>query len=511
VCVRGDVRYFEGRTVIDIEFNYPNLDPLPSDWVGIYPCEDADLSPPFRREPPLWAFTCYDRNCRSDPDDSATGIGNFTFDDMTKPSFTSGGIYKTIEKIITESPGCYKIMLNRIDGDNAPPYYEICQGNEINLLPALLPTEGPSVSSLPSSEPSSIPSGSSLPSSEPSLSPSGSSIPSSEPSSSPSNVCVRGDVRYFEGRTVIDIEFNYPNLDPLPSDWVGIYPCEDANFSPPFRREPPLWAYTCYDRNCRIDPDDSATGVGNFTFDDITKPIYTTAQIYTTIEQMITESPGCYIIMLNRINGDNAPPYYEICQGNEIDLLPPPTSSPLPSSSPSGSSVPSSEPSSSPSTPRSFITIGRESPIPLSPHLSPEPTVKHVDPVEACQKFSFSSSQGTLLREELDHFEEETLEFLTSHLDQATSISSVTTMDQTVQLQNRFLRALQGRGTEQVVNMKLFIEGFVTPDDDGYSFGNTVDLLFISNKTLLQDALELKGIFITFNSSTKLNLRECQN
>jgi len=133
------------RLVIDVDFEYSSsAAALPSDWVGLYPCDDALLDPPFSKEPPVWAYTCYDRNCRKDPliviksssassSSSTTTTGSFTLDDATLPPFTTQGIYQTIHQTITEQPGCYILLLNRIEGDSAPPYYNICQGNRMHL------------------------------------------------------------------------------------------------------------------------------------------------------------------------------------------------------------------------------------------------------------------------------------------------------------------------------------------------------------------------------------------
>jgi len=124
--------------MVEIDYDYPELDPLPSDWVGLYPC-DTEMPP--RVEPTLWAYTCYSRVCRRDPVDSAIGIGSFIFDDATLASYSTTGTSLTLQEIVTTQPGCYYVLLNRIDGDSAPPYYNICEGNEIELLPG----DGPSI------------------------------------------------------------------------------------------------------------------------------------------------------------------------------------------------------------------------------------------------------------------------------------------------------------------------------------------------------------------------------
>jgi len=133
-CLNAVVKYMAGSSVpmVEIEYDYPDLDPLPSDWVGLYPCNTKELP---AVEPTLWAYTCYSRVCRGDPIDSATGIGSFIFDDATLAPYSSAATSLTLEEIVTTEPGCYRVLLNRIDGDSAPPYYNICEGNEIELLP----------------------------------------------------------------------------------------------------------------------------------------------------------------------------------------------------------------------------------------------------------------------------------------------------------------------------------------------------------------------------------------
>jgi len=135
-CLEARVNMVDGEPTVQIEFNYPDSEPLPSDWVGLYPC-DVEMPPAV--EPTIWAYTCYDRICRQDPPDSATGVGSFVFEDDTVPSYGSMGIFKNLEQIIDTEPGCYIAILNRIDGDSAPPYYGICVGNEIELVTGLTP------------------------------------------------------------------------------------------------------------------------------------------------------------------------------------------------------------------------------------------------------------------------------------------------------------------------------------------------------------------------------------
>mmetsp|Transcript_25595 Transcript_25595/g.29229 ORF Transcript_25595/g.29229 Transcript_25595/m.29229 type:complete len:656 (+) Transcript_25595:2-1969(+) len=150
-CIVGNVRIDDGgNTVVDVEFNYPELEPVPSDWVGLYPCNDVNLDPPYKNEPTLWVYTCYSRVCRFDDPGTATGVGSLTFDDNTLPEYSMTANYKNIEQIRSEQPGCYRILLNRIDGASPPPYYGICEGNEIELTPINInPTPAPVVNPTP--------------------------------------------------------------------------------------------------------------------------------------------------------------------------------------------------------------------------------------------------------------------------------------------------------------------------------------------------------------------------
>ena len=145
----------DGTTKITVAFNYadpdrvfvdncderdPNcpitdhLTPLPSDFIGFYPCGDQFSDPlPFAREPAFWAYTCYDRSCRKDALPTAKIAATVIFADDSIPDFGSSGIYKTIAQVENEGGGCYTLLLNRIDGFSPPPYYNICKGNEIML------------------------------------------------------------------------------------------------------------------------------------------------------------------------------------------------------------------------------------------------------------------------------------------------------------------------------------------------------------------------------------------
>mmetsp|Transcript_9601 Transcript_9601/g.14820 ORF Transcript_9601/g.14820 Transcript_9601/m.14820 type:complete len:487 (-) Transcript_9601:91-1551(-) len=216
-------------------------------------------------------------------------------------------------------------------GDRIGPF-EILAGNDCEIsseIPSQTPSAAPSMmpSEKPSTQPSGSPSGSPsvlpsfMPSDKPSSMPSSkpSSVPSDIPSQAPSDSCIEAEVRRLAGnKVVVDIAFSYNDKGPVASDWVGLYPCEDENLTPPFSKEPAIWAYTCYNRNCRFEP--FANGVRNFTFDDATVPNFGTQGIYNKLEDIIAEKPGCYVALLNRIDGDSPPPYYNICIGNEIEL-----------------------------------------------------------------------------------------------------------------------------------------------------------------------------------------------
>lgn len=111
-----------------------DLDPLPSDWIGFYPCENKDSEPmAFQVEPAFWAYTCYDRACNRNPVDTAISEGTLTFSDATIPYFGRQGVYKSIAEAEAEGGGCHIVLLNKINGFSAPPYYNLCMGNEIML------------------------------------------------------------------------------------------------------------------------------------------------------------------------------------------------------------------------------------------------------------------------------------------------------------------------------------------------------------------------------------------
>jgi len=398
------------------------------------------------------------------------------------------GTASTLEQIVTEQPGCYKVILNRIDGDSAPPYYKICDGNEINLVSgcvgAPVPVSTPSpVNQTPSPNKPPSPVNPSSPPNNPPPSPvdtptvaysgkkggydpdgsyggkkagydadgayggkkgncdedgyggkkagyvadgayggkkagydadgayggkktgydadgayggkktgyssdggkggKGGICPDPEPPT-PEPECINAVVKYMEGSSVpmVEIEFDYAELDPLPSDWVGLYPC-DAEKLP--RVEPTLWAYTCYSRVCRRDPDDSATGIGSFIFDDATLAPYSLMGTASTLEQIVTEQPGCYKVILNRIDGDSAPPYYKICDGNEIDLVPGGMGTPMPKNptpSPVNLTPSPNNPTPAAQTPApEELTPSPVNPTPAPANLTPSPVNSTPSPV----------------------------------------------------------------------------------------------------------------------------------
>jgi len=162
--------------------------------------------------------------------------------------------------------------------------------------------------------------------------------------------CISATVRTDdEDNVVIDVTFDYADLSmdrpfvdncndrdencpitdlsPKRSDFIGFYPCDAALDKTPFSIEPTIWSYTCYDdiRNgkvgqCRREGD--ATAAATITFDDETVPVFGSQGVYSTIGEIMEKGGGCYIVLLNRINGFSAPPYYNICEGNTIEIPP---------------------------------------------------------------------------------------------------------------------------------------------------------------------------------------------
>jgi len=145
-CLEAKVICKDGEPAVEINYYYvddcntPDEDPhgctpMPSDFVGLYPCEEKDDG--FTNEPATWVYTCYDRNCRRDDVDTAIPSGSFIMEDETLPAFSTQGRHMTLEQITETQPGCYIPALNRLDGFSPPPYYNICLGNEIELTPSV--------------------------------------------------------------------------------------------------------------------------------------------------------------------------------------------------------------------------------------------------------------------------------------------------------------------------------------------------------------------------------------
>lgn len=155
-CLEASVRKVDGRYIVDVIFDYENLspnrdfvenchpsdqncpitdlEPKGSDWIGLYPCTDGDTEVPFRVEPDFWSYTCYNDDvgfgegvCRNGP---GIGKGTIALDDMTAPSFSYNGVYNRIDEL---APGCYIVLLNRLEGFSPPPYHNICISNTITL------------------------------------------------------------------------------------------------------------------------------------------------------------------------------------------------------------------------------------------------------------------------------------------------------------------------------------------------------------------------------------------
>lgn len=145
-----------GKTIVTVKLHYTNLDadtrefvencesaqdpecpitdltPKGSDWFGFYPCSAREPArhglPAFNVEPKTWAYTCYTDNCRRSS--TATSEATIVFADETAPRFGTEGFYQKVSSLPT---GCYTVLLNRIDGYAAPPYYNICAGNDFTI------------------------------------------------------------------------------------------------------------------------------------------------------------------------------------------------------------------------------------------------------------------------------------------------------------------------------------------------------------------------------------------
>merc|ERR1711920_988698 len=158
--------------------------------------------------------------------------------------------------------------------------------------------------------------------------------------------CIDAKVDIIDGETVITVTLDYTdlsldrkwdpntcddrdpdfascgtNITPEPSDWIGFYPCIDKNTDSTgksFTREPAFWAYTCYDKDCSQEPD--PVSEGTLVFRDSTLWSVGTDGIHKTILEAEQEGGGCYVVMLNKLDGFSPAPYYNICMGNEIML-----------------------------------------------------------------------------------------------------------------------------------------------------------------------------------------------
>lgn len=160
----------------------------------------------------------------------------------------------------------------------------------------------------------------------------------------PRPTCINASVgTNDEGETTITVELSYSNLSldrkwadnchkddtaescpgfdltPKPTDWIGFYPCEEANTQPyPFQVEPDFWIYTCKEENCARLPDATAFSEGTVVVEDKTMPWYGRQGIHTEISEIEANGGGCYVVVLNKYEGYSAPPYYNLCVGNEI-------------------------------------------------------------------------------------------------------------------------------------------------------------------------------------------------
>lgn len=140
------------------------------------------------------------------------------------------------------------------------------------------------------------------------------------------------------GETTVTVTLNYENLDesrdwadncdnrdincpgfdlsPSASDWIGFYPCSEKDTSPSFSVQPDFWSYTCYDGMCR--DDEEAVTTGRIVFKDSTLPSWGRQGIHKSIAQVQEEGGGCYVVLLNKMQGYSPAPYYNLCMGNEF-------------------------------------------------------------------------------------------------------------------------------------------------------------------------------------------------
>jgi hypothetical protein len=176
-------------------------------------------------------------------------------------------------------------------------------------------------SSIPSAEPSTVPSD--APSAVPSSIPS--DIPSESASASPSDApCVSVLKTSFICGEPIEVLFDFdkgPGRQPLPDDWVGIYPCDTKVYD---EFETNIWQWTC---GALPDECPGPVGKGALTFDQL--PSYNEfndkqkwpVQPYFKPDGSINR---CYKAVLLRNTGLEGLVYdlssYPICESSQFDI-----------------------------------------------------------------------------------------------------------------------------------------------------------------------------------------------
>jgi len=128
------------------------------------------------------------------------------------------------------------------------------------------------------------------------------------------------------------------------------------------------------------------------------------------------------------------------------------------------------------------------------------PTIRHFEPVETIEEWSFYSSTGALTNREIAIFETVALDFVAENWPlnpkRATIITNLEVKKQSEQ-SIQMLRKSQRNG--RLITLETLISGFVTPDSGGaYNFGNTVKDIFNKYKLVLEGDLESREIDVAF-------------
>jgi len=122
-CVVPDKVQYCQNDPITVAFDYS--DPLPDDWIGIYPC-----NVPFFLHAVVWQWNCGFGGCaRTTP---ASETGTTVFDGL--PAYNIYGPHTWPVPL-----GCHRAVYLRNDGPSVPPYIEVCESNSFEIVDCSTP------------------------------------------------------------------------------------------------------------------------------------------------------------------------------------------------------------------------------------------------------------------------------------------------------------------------------------------------------------------------------------